>query len=146
MSADNTVLTPFETTTIPASSGTTTSLTINPGYLNVFSGNTITPPGAYPINLTSNSTTTQGYPQLFVYRDASLALGSLLYSSYTTSTDFIVTQFNLFTGTSDTLPADAKNTLAGGVTIPGVNFTNSGPFIVVKGIFSASTYSLTVGP
>jgi hypothetical protein len=150
MSADNTVLTPFETTTISeassATSGTITPLTINPGYLNVFSGNTITPPGAYPINLTSNSTTTQGYPQLFVYRDASLALGSLLYSSYTTSTDFIVTKFDMTTGISNTLPADAKNSLAGGVTIPGVDFLNSAPFIVVKGIFSALTYSLTVGP
>jgi hypothetical protein len=136
------VLTSFETSTLPilASAGTITPLTIDPGYLNIFSGNSIPSSGAYSINLTSNSTTTQGYPQLFVFADATLSLGNILYSSYTTSTDFNVTNFV----TSPTPTIVSSNTLASGVTITGVNFSASGPYIVVKGIISASTYSLTI--
>jgi hypothetical protein len=150
ISTDSAVLTAFETsetTTILATSGTITPLTINPGYLNIFSGSssTITPPGTYPVNLTSSSTTTQGYPQLFIYDDKSLALDKLLYSSYTTSMDFIVTKFDIATRTSSTLPIDPANTLASGMTITGIVFSESGPYIVVKGIISALSYSLNVG-
>ncbi len=139
------VLTSFATTSVPASQ----TVAINPGYIQVYNGNTITSSGTYSINLKTTVTATVAYPQLFVYKDSTLKTESLLYSSVTNSINFIVTDFNFTTSpTSTPRPTDPNNNLASGVTITGVPFTSGtttgNPFIVVKGT-SAVTYTLTVG-
>ncbi len=137
------------TTTLQASSPTVAT---NLDYMHVYSGGTITSSGGlYPVNLrvVSAITVTSAYPQLFVYGDPSLSIGSLLYSSVTDSMNFNITTFN--PGTAPTTTFYPTNTLASGVTISSVPFTSptpsssGSPFIVVRGT-SAVSYVLTVGP
>ncbi len=141
---------PGETSTVPVF---VPLIYINAGYLQIFSGGTITPSGSYNINLKASvrsaTTTTPTFPQVFVYGDASLKIDSLLYSAVTDSMNFIVTVFSA--GTASTLPTDPNNNIdaSHGVTIPGVPFTSASgtatgsPFIVVKGT-SNSQYNLSV--
>ncbi len=136
------------TTTMQASSPTVAT---NLDYMHIYSGGTLTLSGPYPVNLrvVSAITVTTAYPQLFVYGDPSLSIGSLLYSSVTDSMNFNITTFN--PGTAPTTTVYPTNTLASGVTISSVPFTSptpsssGSPFIVVRGT-SAVSYVLTVGP
>jgi len=122
--------------------------TLNVGYLNVYSGGSLTLSGSYPIKInpvpTSAATSTIAYPQLFVYGNSSLKIDSLLYSCVTDSMNFIVTDFTS-NPTGSVLMPDPNNNITNGVTITGVPFTSASPFIVVKGT-STMQYFLTVGP
>ncbi len=121
------------------------SVPTNLGYIHVYSGGALTLSGSYPVQLIASAVTaTTAYPQLFVYNDSSLKISSLLYSSVTISTSFIITDFTS-SPTGSVLPPDPNNTLAKGVTISSVPFTSGSPFIVVRGTSSAS-YELRVGP
>ncbi len=135
------VLTSFATLTVPASQ----TVAINPGYIQVYNGGQISSSATYSINLKTTVTATAAYPQLLVYKDSTLKIDSLLYSSVTDSMNFIITDFT--SSPPSTRPLDLNNTLASGVTITGVPFTSGtltgSPFIVVKGT-SAVTYTLTV--
>lgn len=153
MSASPLYFAPFITSATPTVPRSTPSTAINVGYLQVYSGGSLTLSGTYPVKLvasvTSATTTTAAYPQLFVYGDDSLKIDSLLYSAVTDSMNFNVTVFSA--GTASTLPPDPGNNLTSGVTITGVPFTSASvtatgsPFIVVKGTSNAQ-YTLTVGP
>ena len=101
-------------------------------YLQVFNGGNVTPSGTYSLNLVSTTTTTGYYPQVYVYNNATLETSTLLYSAYTTSTEFVVTDFT--TTPPTTLPFNPNDTTVNGVTITGIPFTSSGPYIVVRGI------------
>jgi hypothetical protein len=154
MSSSQPYLTSFSTSATSTVPVQTPAIATNVGSLQVYSGGTLTPSGSYQVKLfasvTSATTTTPAYPQIFVYDDASLKIDRLLYSAVTDSMNFIVTVFNA--GTPSTLPSDPNNNLTNGVTIPGVPFTSASgttvpgsPFIVVKGT-SASQYNLFVFP
>ncbi len=147
LSASDLYLVPFAsymTSTLPAASPLINTLTA--GYLNVYSGGSLTVSGSYPIKIIPNPlsaiTATISYPQLFVYKDSSLKTDSLLFSSVTNSMDFIITDL---TGSAPvTLPSDPNNNITSGVTITAL-FSSGAPFIVVKGT-STAQYYLTVGP
>jgi hypothetical protein len=146
MSASPPYLTPVTTsvtsTTFQAYSGNVGAIT---DYLGVFSGESPTQSGSYPIKLVASSVTvTTAYPQMFVYKDQSLKISSLLKSSVTVSMNFVVTDF-ISSPTGSALAPDPNNALATGVTITGVPFSNSGPFIVVRGT-SPTQYQLFLGP
>ncbi len=165
MSADPIYLVPFASTmtsTMGAASSLITTLT--PGALNVYSGGSVTllsggsvtTSGYFPIKIIpdplSTITSTVAFPQLFVYKDSSLSINSLLYSTYTSTMEFFVTDFvSNPTGTPPITPDSNLNNLSSGLTISNVLFTSAtasssgGPFIVIKGT-SASHYYLTVGP
>jgi hypothetical protein len=116
---------------------------LSPGFLNIYNGGTIDPSDIYSITLTSNATTTIANPQIFVYLDSRLTTNSLLASSISTTTDFVVTRF------SDGVPDNAHAEHRNDNVITGVTFTSGaeGPFIVLKGsVISAVTYTLSVGP
>lgn len=153
MSADPPALTKFITPTVPAVDSQ--QLTpLNPGYLNIYDGGKITSSGTYTIGLVSNATATSGYPQLFVYKDNTLGVDSLLYSCVTDSMNFIFADFTT-SPTNTRLLDPMLNNIISGVIITGVTFTSelsssttstTGPFIMLKGVISAVTYTLTVGP
>jgi hypothetical protein len=114
-------------------------------YLQVYNGGNVSPSGTYSLNLVSAGTTTGYYPQLFLYNDATLLTSSLLYSAVTTSYNFVITDFT--TNPPTVLPTDPNNNIYTGVTITGIPFTNSGPYIVVRGIYTSFVYyNMTVGP
>lgn len=121
----------FTTTTIPAAA---TAL-IEAGTVKIYSGAAVTPAGTYAVSLTSKATSTLGNPQVFVFSDGSLTIDKLLYSSYSTTTAFMITTFS--TGTTPS-PSEVN-------AIPGVVFSGSGPFIMLKGSTTVE-YTLTVGP
>jgi hypothetical protein len=133
MTTDAAALTPFAQPSVPASD----SQLLNPGYLAIYSGAAITSTGTFTVGLTSAATATILYPQLFIYGDGSLSLGSLILSSIPTSTNFNVTTFT--SGAAVTVSQDAD-------VISGVTFTGGGPYIVLKGIGLAQTYTLSVVP
>lgn len=148
MSADPTVLSSFTTATIPASAEQLVN-PLNPGYLNIYSGGTITPSGSYNITLVSNATATQVNPQIFVYLDSSLTVSSLMLSSIPTATGgFVITTFNA----GDVVTTTELITNVNTNVISNVTFTNQaddgngvgGPFIVLKGVVSAVTYTLLI--
>ncbi len=132
------------TSTMPAYTG---SISPNGDYIYIFSNETLSLSGLYPIKLlptpASAATITAAYPQLFVYRDQSLKIGSLLYSSVTNSMNFIITDFTS-NPTGSALPTDPNNNLASGVTIT-AQFSTGTPFIVVRST-GATSFELTVGP
>lgn len=143
MSADPTanppVLSSFTTVTIPASAEQLVN-PLNPGYLNIYSGGSVTSEGTFTVSLVSNATTTVANPQMFVYLDSTLTISTLMLSSIPTSADFVVTRFN--GGVPDSANAEHKDA----DVISSVTFTNGGPFIVLKGVVSAVTYTLSIGP
>ncbi len=145
--AATTPLTPFGTLTLPASQ----TLAINPGYIQVYNGGTLSigSSATLTVSLKSQVTSTPAYPDLFIYSNSSLTTGSLLYSSTTNSTEFIITDFTQASSPTGTpLPQNPNNNISNGITIPGVPFsqgtTTGSPFIVVKGT-SFSIYTLAVG-
>lgn len=105
---------------------------ITPGYVHVYSGASLSSAGTYTVTVTSNSTTTLGNPQMFVYADSSLTAGSLLYSSYTTSTKYVI-----YTAASDTTRESDFH------DIPGIAFSAAGPYIMIKG-YSSIQYTVTI--
>ncbi len=139
-------LSQFTTAMTPTSPATSDhGIPINAGYLQIFSGGSLTLSGPFPIKLISSATTTITYPQMFVYSDASLKTASLLYSSVTDSMNFNINVFS--GGTPSALPTDPGNNIGTGVgvTIPGVSFSSTSPFIVIKGT-SNTTFEVDVGP
>ena len=135
MSADPALLASFTTPTIVAF-----NLPTNPGISYVYNGGNVTTSGNYSLRLTSNSTTTYGYPQMFVYANNTLTLDSLLYSSVTDSMNFNITSFLTPTGPGVTilLPVDVIS----GVTLTSMS---DGPFIVVTGVNPVS-FTLDITP
>ncbi len=133
------VLSTFETPTVTASPATATG-TVFPDSFVVYSGATITPPGTYSILLTS-STLTISYPQMFIYADDSLSLGSLLYSVIASSTSFTVYSGFQSGGTPTTIPL--FSTPSSSSTVTSVTFTGGGPFILLRGV-SQATFTLEV--
>jgi hypothetical protein len=135
MSADPASLTSFVTPTILASNSTA-----YPGVLAIYNGGNVTSSGTYSIRLTSSSTSTIGYPQLFVYSNNTLKTDSLLYSSVSNSMNFNITSFLTPTdqGVTTLSPADV---------ISGVTLTSGsdGPYIMVKGVASMP-FSLSIEP
>ena len=138
--SSTTALTSFTTATVPAFH----SQILAVGHLAVYNGALVTPSGAYPITLTSNATTTLGYPQMFVYKDDTLTINSLLLSSIPTSTNFRITTFDA--GTEVGTPALSDSYIISAATSSTLTFSAQGPYIAVKGINSSATYTLTVGP
>ncbi len=115
----------YHTTVLPASD------------INVYSGASLTTSGTYTITLTSLATTTSGYPHVFVYGDDQLTIGSLLFSSVSTSTGFSISSFDqgaLLSSTSSELSV-----------ISNIAFSTGGPFIVVRGVTNVE-YTLKVDP
>jgi hypothetical protein len=148
--ADPRVLTSFTTPTIPASDAQLVK-PLNPGYLNIYNGGEVTPSGVYNITLESNATSTLVNPQIFVYQDSTLKVSSLMLSSIPTATEFVITSFNAGVPiTTNELGTNVNTNVISNVT-----FTNQaddsvnhigGPFIVLKGLVSAVTYTLSIGP
>jgi hypothetical protein len=148
--ADPTVLTRFTVTTVPALDEHLSS-PLNPGALNIYSGGTVTPSGDHSITLVSNATTTIANPQIFVYRDSTLTVSSLMLSSIPTVTEIVTTSFNAGVPVTTSVTSINVNTNV----ISNVTFTNQAddninhvgsPFIVLKGAVSAATYTLSIGP
>ena len=108
--------------------------TITAGYVHLYSGSTVTPPGTYTVNLTSASTTTMGNPQMFIYGDPSLSTESLLSSSYSASSQYMITTYA--TNTFSTVESPVNE-------ISGLPFSAGGPFILIKG-YTTIEYTLTV--
>lgn len=135
MSADPTALTSFASPTVPAYNAPITA-----DILTIFNGGNVTTSGNYSLRLTSSSSTTVGYPQIFVYANNSLELDSLLYSSVTDTLNFDITSFLTPTspGITTVLPVDVIS----GVTLTSMS---DGPYIVVKGV-NPVTFTLDITP
>ena len=135
MSADPAYLTTFVTPTVPAYNAP-----INTDILAIYNGGNVTTSGNFSLRLSSSSTTTLGYPQLFVYADNTLTLDTLLFSSVSDTMNFDITSFLTPTGTGVTtlLPVDVIS----GVTLTSMG---NGPYIVVRGVNSV-TFTLDIGP
>jgi hypothetical protein len=129
-------------TVIPLVTAATGTGLIRSGNLKVYSGADITPSGTYDVVLTS-STVTLSHPQMFIYRDDSLSLASLMYSVISSTDWFTV---STFPSTPTTTPTSSY--LSSTATVSAVTFTSGpggGPFILLKGV-SQATYTLSVGP
>jgi len=138
------------TPTITTNTASNTA-TISSGYRHVYHGGDVLTTGTYTINLRSNVTTTAVFPVLYVYSNLNLKRDDLLYScnSDTLGQYLYVIKLPSLTATPDPL----QNNIVSGVTIPNVPFTSStdtsgtpGPYIVVNGIASSTTYSLSISP
>ncbi len=136
MSADPILLTSFATPTFLA-----VNATLNTGVSTVFNGGAVTQSGIYSLRLSSNSTSTLGYPQLFVYANNTLETESLLYSSVTDSMHFEITSFLTPTDSGITIPLPVD--VISGVTLTSMS---NGPYIVVTGIGNPVAYTLSIGP
>jgi hypothetical protein len=150
MSASGSVLTSFITPTL-SSAFTVTGLAREDQFSAV-SGTFISSssPSSYTVLLTS-STLTISHPQMFIYRDNSLSLASLLYSAIATTDlqthtrEFLISDFT----SNPTLSTFASNSyFSTECSISNVSFptgTWDGPFIMVRGV-SRATYTLSVVP
>ncbi len=150
MSATGSALSPLATNTVDPSTGATTTGSISPDTIVVYSGASITPsPKSYSITLTA-ATDTISYPQMFIYNDSSLSLLSpLLYSVVTNTpfTAFTISDFSLNSiSTPSTFPT-ATPILLTTATISAVSFPtgSGGPFIMLRGV-SQATYTVQIGP
>ncbi len=135
MSADPAAIQSFVTPTILAS-----NKEIIPGDLAIYNGGNVTSSGTYSIRITSNASTTAGYPQLFIYSNNMLKADDLLYSSVTNSLNFYITSFP--TPTSQGVTTVSPVGVISGVTLTSAS---DGPYIVVKGVTDV-TFSLGIEP
>jgi hypothetical protein len=135
MSADPVGIQSFVTPTVLAS-----NKSIIPGDLAFYNGGDVTSSGTYSLRLTSNASTTAGYPQLFIYSNNMLKADDLLYSSVTNSMNFNITSFPSPTGQGVTISSPVD-------VISGVTLTSAsdGPYIMIKGV-SEVTFSLSIEP
>lgn len=132
-----TELSSFSTSTNPPELAFDTQVLFS-GDISVYSGASLTSSGTYTIRLTSQATTTSGYPHLFVYGDDRLTIESLLFSSISTSAGFTIREFSngVLVNTTSNAPDNIKSD---------VSFSASGPFFLVRGV-SGAEYTLTVSP
>lgn len=128
----STVTTSFATAPTTTTAIAENTATITAGYSHIYSGATVTPSGVYTVSLRSQSTTTAGNPQMFIFADSMLKTSSLLYSSHATSIDYQITTF-----ATPTTAASLANEIAN------VPFSATGPFILLKGTTSIQ-YTITV--
>ncbi|HEX9135558.1 MAG TPA: hypothetical protein VF905_01270 [Nitrospirota bacterium] len=153
MSADPTALAGVLTAVTSNETGTTYEIQhanpLNPGFLNIYNGVASLGTSTIAIdlvsgtiNLVSNATTTIANPQIFMYLDSTLTVSSLMLSSIPTTTELVITSFNAGIPVTTTKTSINVNTNV----ISNVTFTGGGPFIVLKGVASAVTYTLTIGP
>jgi hypothetical protein len=128
-----------------ALSPTTTTSSVNPGQLQIFNGEAISA-GTYSLSFSSAGTPTADCPQLFIYRDSSLSLRNGLLLSVVTDTtgNFVVFDFPDGKGQKRSGYVN-EILLSSGATITNMlAVTPPGPYIMIKGIGAAYSYSLTL--
>lgn len=142
MSGEDSYLSSFSTTTLPVY----TTGSIDSGYLQIFNANTLELPASYSINITSDQSSTSENPQVFLYADKTLTLDKLLVSSIPTTTYYLIYQFRngVQVSSSPSVSADSNTILSSLLTDPSSTAPVPIPYIVIKGVASSASYTLTV--